>query len=84
MSISEIMNLLNLILGKILKHYIPISILENFAIIIFCIIGAILIFKGIKIPEKRLIQIYEDERKFLINNKKKFMIKKILTMKIIK
>ena len=71
LSISEIMNLMNITLGKILKLYIPISFLDNAAIIIFCILGAFLIFKGIKIPEKRLIHNYEDERQLLLNNKRK-------------
>lgn len=71
LSISEIMNLMNITLGKILKIYISISVLENAAIIIFCILGGFLIFKGIKIPERKLIQNYEDERKLLINNKRR-------------
>jgi putative Ca2+/H+ antiporter (TMEM165/GDT1 family) len=71
LSISEIMNLMNITLGQILKLYIDISILENAAIAIFCLLGALLIYKGIKIPEKMLIQNYEDERKLLINNKRK-------------
>jgi len=77
LSISEIMNLMNITLGKLLKLYISISILENAAIIIFCILGAFLIYKGIQIPEKRLIQNYEDERKLLMNNKRKINIENI-------
>jgi len=71
LAISEIMNLMNIILGELLKKYVSISILENIAIVVFCILGIWLIIKGIKMTERRLIHNYEDERQFLLNNKKK-------------
>jgi len=71
LAISEIMNLMNITLGELLKKYVSISILENIAIVVFCILGIWLIIKGIKMTERRLIHNYEDERQFLLNNKKK-------------
>ena len=71
LAISEIMNLMNIALGELLKKYVSISILENIAIVVFCILGIWLIIKGIKMTERRLIHNYEDERQFLLNNKKK-------------
>lgn len=71
LAISEIMNLINITLGELLKKYVSISILENIAIVVFCILGIWLIIKGIKMTERRLIHNYEDERQFLLNNKKK-------------
>ena len=71
LAISEIMNLMNITLGELLKKYVSISILENIAIVVFCILGIWLIIKGIKMTERRLIHNYEDERQFLLNQKKK-------------
>jgi len=71
LAISEIMNLMNITLGELLKKYVSISILENIAIVIFSILGVWLIIKGIRMTERRLIYNYEDERKFLLSNKRK-------------
>ena len=71
LAISEIMNLMNITLGELLKKYISISLLENIAIIVFCILGIWLIIKGIRITERRLIHNYEDERELLLNKKNK-------------
>ena len=71
LAISEIMNLMNITLGELLKKYVSISLLENIAIIVFCILGIWLIIKGIRITERRLIHNYEDERELLLNNKRK-------------
>lgn len=71
LAISEIMNLMNISLGQLLKKLISISTLEYIAIIIFIILGIWLIIKGIKMEERKLIQNYEDERKLLVNNQKK-------------
>lgn len=71
LAISEIMNLMNITLGEILKKYVSISILENIAIVIFSILGIWLIIKGIRMKERRLIHNYEEERELLLKNKKK-------------
>jgi putative Ca2+/H+ antiporter (TMEM165/GDT1 family) len=71
LAISEIINLMNITLGELLKKYVSISKLEIIAIIVFCILGIWLIIKGIRITERRLIHNYEDERKILLNNKRK-------------
>jgi len=71
LAISEIMNLMNITLGELLKKYVSISILENIAIVVFSILGVWLIIKGIRMTERRLIYNYEDERRFLLNNKRK-------------
>jgi putative Ca2+/H+ antiporter (TMEM165/GDT1 family) len=71
LAISEIMNLINISLGELLKQYISIPILEYIAIGVFTFFGIWLIIKGIKMPERRLIQDYEEERKLLLNNEEK-------------
>ena len=71
LAISEIMNLLNISLGQILKKYISINILEYIAIFVFLIIGLWLIIKGLFIKPKRMNVVYEEESKFLINSQKK-------------
>ena len=71
LAISEIMNLVNISLGELLKKYISISILEYIAIGVFTFLGIWLIIKGIKMPERRLIDNYEEERKLLINDEDK-------------
>ena len=68
LAISEIMNLINISLGELLKAYISISILEYIAIGVFCFLGVWLIIKGNKMPERRLIHNYNEEKKILINN----------------
>lgn len=70
LAISEIMNLVNISLGHLLKKYLNISILQYIAIAIFIILGVCLIIKGMRMPERRLIQNYEEERQLLINNQK--------------
>lgn len=69
LAVSEIINLINISLGELLKHTLSLSILEYIAILIFIILGVWLIIKGKKMPETRLIQKYEEERKLLFNEK---------------
>ena len=71
LAISEIMNLINISLGELLKQYISIPILEYVAIGVFTLFGIWLIIKGMKMPERRLIENYEEERKLLLNNEEK-------------
>ena len=71
LAISEIMNLINISLGELLKKYISISVLDSIAISVFVLLGFWLIIKGIRMQERRLIQNYDEERKLLINNKNK-------------
>ena len=74
LGISEIMNLINISLGELLKKYIPIPIMEYIAIGIFAFLGIWLIIKGIRIPEQKLIEKYDEEKRLLkdknINNEK--------------
>ena len=70
LAISEIMNLINISFGELLKKYVSIQILEYIAIGIFVLFGLWLIIKGLKMPEKRLIQNYDEERRLLLNNNK--------------
>ena len=69
LAISETMNIINISLGEVLKQYISITILEYIAIGIFLLLAICLIYNGYNIPEKKLIQNYEEERKLLINSK---------------
>ena len=67
LAISEVMNLANISLGHLLKKYLSVSILEYIAIAIFIFLGICLIIKGMRMPDRRLIQNYEEERQLLIN-----------------
>ena len=71
LAISEIMNLVNISLGKLLKKYVSIAILEYIAIGVFVLLGVCLIIKGLRMKEKKLIQNYEEEKNLIINNEKK-------------
>ena len=68
LAISELMILINISLGELLKQYISLSILEYIAVSIFILLAICLFYSGSKMPEKKLIQNYEEERKLLINN----------------
>lgn len=70
LAISEIMNLIHISLGELLKKYISISILEYIAIGIFVLFGIWLLIKGKRMPEKKLIQNYNEEKELLLNPKK--------------
>ena len=73
LAISEIMNLINLSLGNLIKKYISISILEYVAIIVFLILGIWLIIKGFSMKQRRLDLIYDEERDlFIYNNRKRY------------
>ena len=69
LAISEIMNLINISLGQLLKKYLSSLLLEYLAIVVFVLIGLWLIIKGLNMPDVKLIHNYEEERKLLINNK---------------
>ena len=69
LGITEFMNLINISFGELLKRYIPMPIMEYIAIGIFTIVGIWLIIKGIRMPEKKLIQNYEEEKQLLIKDK---------------
>lgn len=71
LAISEIMNLINLSLGHLIKKYVSISLLEYIAIIVFLILGIWLIVKGFAMKQRRIDLIYEDERNLLISNHRK-------------
>ena len=68
LAISEIMNLINLSLGHLIKKYVSISILEYIAILVFLFLGIWLIVKGFSMKQRRLNLIYDEERNLLINN----------------
>ena len=71
LAISEIMNLLNISLGHILKRYISMDILEYIAIIVFLSLGLWLIIKGLVLKPKRMDIIYKEESRLLIDSQKK-------------
>ena len=71
LAISEIMNLINLSLGHLIKKYVSISILEYIAIIVFLILGIWLIIKGFSMKQRRLNLIYDEERNIIINNQRR-------------
>ena len=71
LAISEIMNLINISLGKLLKKYVSIEILDYIAIGIFVFLGVCLIIKGLRMEEKKLIQNYEEEKNLIVNKEKK-------------
>ena len=70
LAVAEIMNLINISLGELLKKYISVPILEYIAIGIFVLFGIWLLIKGKRMPEKKLIQKYDEERELLLNAKK--------------
>ena len=70
LAVSEIMNLIYISLGELLKKYISISIFEYIAIGIFVLFGIWLIINGKRMPEKKLIQRYDEEKELLLNPKK--------------
>ena len=70
LAISEIMNLLNISLGHILKKYISTYILEYVAIFVFLFFGLWLITKGLFMKAKRMNIIYEEERRKLYENRR--------------
>ena len=71
LAISEIMNLINLSLGHLIKKYISISILEYVAIIVFLVLGIWLIVKGFSMKQRRIDLIFEDEKNLLIASHRK-------------
>ena len=71
LAISEIMNLINISLGHIIKKYISSSILEDVAIVVFFILGLWLIIKGISMKPKRLNLIYDEESNLFIENNRR-------------
>ena len=70
LAISEIMNLFNISLGHLLKKYISISLMEYIAISVFLILGIWLIIKGFTMKSRNLNLVYEEERNFLLQNRR--------------
>ena len=65
LAIAELMNLVNISLGELIKQYISLSTLEYIAIGVFILLAICLLYIGFKMPERQLIQNYEEERKLL-------------------
>ena len=65
LAIAELMNLVNISLGELIKQYISLSTLEYIAIGVFILLAICLLYNGFNMPEKQMIQNYEEERKLL-------------------
>ena len=65
LAIAELMNLVNISLGELIKQYISLSTLEYIAIGVFILLAIFLLYNGFNMPEKQMIQNYEEERKLL-------------------
>lgn len=71
LSICELVNLMNLSLGQLLKYIISETVIHWIAIIIFLILGICLIIKGISLDDKKIEDrfIEEKERNYLISQR---------------
>ena len=66
--IGELLNILNLFIGKSIPHYINKEILEWIGITIFFIFGIELLTNGITMKNKKYIKHYKENKKKLLKN----------------